>query len=316
MIISSRISEIYDNIQQKLELLKREIDPVLDSISLRFDGLFSSRIKEKESFAQKIETGKYANHDDIIDLYAATIVVATHVQVELIKRDVEKQFIVIKQIKNRSKEYSNFIYDDLHLHINYNPQVSVPGKEYLMRPFELQIKTFLQHGWAKATHDILYKGDKLLWPRFRIAHQIKAMLEQSDQILGHIDEVANICPDNNFEDFARKARICVLIQKTWGLPNLPQNMHGLVNEIYEVLNICNKEVTYLEQNFESDKYKYILSAHSITPFQAVLGILIDSDVEAVYKGFRNHRRNMYISKELKDIFGPIPPKIQGLIINL
>lgn len=316
MIISSRISEIYDSFMPELELLKKEMDPVLSRISSAFDGFFSSRIKSKESFAQKIETGRFDDPNNIIDLYAATIVVATYKEIDLVEDAIEKEFNIIKRIKNREKSPSDFVYDDMHLYIQYKPQKIVPGKEYLQRPFELQLKTFLQHGWTKATHDILYKGSQLSWPRFRIAHQIKAMLEQADQILVQIDKTADICPDNSFKDFVEKSLLLKLIEEKWPPSQLPLNRRGLVDEVYGLLRICKKPVDYLKQELDSGRHNNLLSAKSITPYQAILGILIKMDSESLYKGIKEHGGNLYISKELRDISGDIPEKIINLSINL
>ena len=182
MIISNAISEIYSTIYKDLVLMKRDVDVILKPLATQFDGFFISRIKGVESFAQKIEMGLTWNPDRIIDLYAATIVLPTFKEVDSIDKSLEDDFKIVKKFFNREKKPSDFIYDDKHVHLKYKHKVS-PGKEYLYRRFELQIKTFLQHGWAKATHDILYKGDKIEWARFRMVSQIKAMLEQSDQIL-------------------------------------------------------------------------------------------------------------------------------------
>lgn len=312
MIIPSRISEIYDSLRQELDSFQKDISPVLKKITINYDGFFESRVKEKTSFAQKLETGRFTDHNEIIDLYGATIVVATYKEIDLIKKEVSQQFEILKAIENRPKDHSSFIYDDLHLHIRYRPQVLVPGKEYLLRPFELQVKTFLQHGWAKATHDILYKGNELSWPRFRIAHQIKAMLEQSDQVLGQIDRAADLCPNNSFDIFTQKTKILELMKNKWDTAQLPLNLRGLVNEVFDVLRICKKQVSFLEQELISIQNRDILSARSITPFQAILGILIKSDFKSLCKGFKEHRRSIILTQELKDILGVIPVRVLEL----
>jgi len=316
MIVPSRISEIYYNIIKELELFKNDIDPVIRILSSKFDGLFSSRIKSKESFAQKVETGSFDEPTEIVDLYAATIVVPTYRQFSLIESEIDKSFEVIRKIENREKKPSDFIYDDVHFHIRFQPEVKISGKEYLLRPFELQLKTFLQHGWAMATHDITYKGNQLSWRHFRIGHQIKAMLEQADQILSHIDKTANMCPDNKYRIFVEKNVILKLVTKIWKDSELPQNIIGLVNQIYDILETCNKSVTYLKKKINSGKYKNILTAKSITPYQAILGILIETDSESLYNNCRNINKKLYVSDELKDILGKIPKEIEQICIKI
>ncbi len=316
MIVPSRISEIYDNIIKELELFKNDIDPVIRILSSKFDGLFSSRIKSKESFAQKVETGRFDEPTEIVDLYAATIVVPTYRQFNLIESEIDKSFEVIRKIKNREKKPSDFIYDDVHLHIRFQPGVKIPGKEYLLRPFELQLKTFLQHGWAMATHDITYKGNQLSWRHFRIGHQIKAMLEQADQILAHIDKTATICPSNKYKMFIEKNEILKLITKIWKNSELPQNVIGLVNQIYDLLDICKKSIRFLKKAIDSGKYKDLISARSLTPYQVILGIFIKADPKSLYRYCKSQKRKIYMSKELRDMLGNVPDDIDSLSIKI
>ncbi len=84
MIISNRISEIYDNFHTEIVLLKKEISPMLEMIASNYNGFFDSRVKSKESFAQKVETGLFVDPNKIIDLYAANIVVPTDKDVQLV----------------------------------------------------------------------------------------------------------------------------------------------------------------------------------------------------------------------------------------
>lgn len=315
MIISNRISEIYDSFQTELMLLEEEISPMLEMIASNYDGFFDSRVKSKESFAQKVETGLFTDPNKIIDLYAATIVVPTNKDVHSVEKELEKDFGVIKKIENRKKSPSDFQYDDIHLHVQFKPKILIPGKEYLQRSFELQLKTFLQHGWAKATHDILYKGQTFSWPRFRVASQIKAVLEQSDQILADIDKAIDMCPDNEYVEFVEKKEISKIVTARWDSELLPLNTNGLVNEIYNLLVVCKKDVDYLDGELKSGKYNDILSAKSITPYQSILGILIKNASDSLCKGLKYNDKKIYISNELKDMIISVPKEIMELTIS-
>lgn len=317
MIIPSNILEKYEKLYPELELLKKEIDPMLKSISEQFEGFFSSRVKSKESFAQKIETAPINHLGEIFDLYAATIVVATQREVDLVESKIPERFKIIETIKHRKKNPSDFIYDDVHLHIQYQPNTIVPGKEYLSIPFELQLKTFLQYGWAKSTHDIIYKSDQLSWPHIRVAHQIRAMLEQSDQILVQIDKVADICPDNDCERIKESTLILKLLKQTWDSSLLPSNVKGLAISICDFLRTCGKTEVELEKEMKSGAHANLLCAKSLTPFQAILGILIKTDPGSLCAGLKKENRRIYISKELKDIFGvAIPNEVLQLSLTI
>ena len=54
----------------------------------------------------------------------------------------------------------------------------------------MQVKTFLQHAWGIATHDLIYKTDDVSWSRQRIAYQIKAMLEHAEMSIQEAGRLA------------------------------------------------------------------------------------------------------------------------------
>jgi hypothetical protein len=63
----------------------------------------------------------------------------------------------------------------------------------------IQIKTFLQHAWGLATHDLIYKADEINWAKERIAFQIKATLEQAEVTISGVNrliELAEVSKDS------------------------------------------------------------------------------------------------------------------------
>src|SRR5207247_360952 len=73
-----------------------------------------------------------------------------------------------------------FPFDDLRLYVRVPNTPASPPTDLVGILFEVQIKTFLQHAWSIATHDLLYKADDANWNKERIAYQIKAMLEHAE----------------------------------------------------------------------------------------------------------------------------------------
>ncbi|MFH1061878.1 MAG: hypothetical protein V1747_03210 [Candidatus Omnitrophota bacterium] len=295
--------------------MKPDIDTILGPLAEQFDGFFISRIKGLESFAQKIETGQAWKPNEIIDLYAATIVVPTFKEMEKIEVLLKTDFKVLKTFSNRNKKPTDFIYDDKHVHLQYKHQVT-PGKEYLAKRFELQIKTFLQHGWAKATHDILYKGDQLEWPRFRVAAQIKAMLEQSDQILFAIDKSSLLCEDNGLNEYKDQNVLIKIMKDKWDVSQLPSNIRGTAQAVYDLLCISNQPMAKLVELIELGCHADLVDSKSLTPHQAFLGILIRLDVDSLREGLKRANKKIFISNELKDLLGIIPGDILAMSIKV
>lgn len=315
MIVPLEITRKYNEILPSLERLKKDLDPVLEKIATKMNGLFFSRIKLLESFAQKLEGGIF-EADKIIDLYGATIVVATTRELEKVENEVKSSFQIHKKIVNREKAPEQFIYDDLHLFISFQPKVEVPNKEFLKRKFELQVKTFLQYSWDKATHDLLYKGKNMSWPLFRVAYQTKAMLEQADQVLAQIDKTAEMCPENEYKVFREKNKIISLAEKTWKREQLSVDMRRLSTNIYDLLDAAGKNVRFLKQELSSPANKDLIQAKSITPHQAVLGILIRKDPKKLIKGLKRMNRKALLTRELLDFMGKIPQELIDLSVEL
>src|SRR6185295_542993 len=92
----------------------------------------------------------------------------------------------LDQHKNKQLELKGtheFSFDDLRLYTKWKPDVTLPTPTFAGVVFELQIKTFLQHAWSIATHDLIYKTDSISWPKERVAFEIKAMLEHAENAI-------------------------------------------------------------------------------------------------------------------------------------
>lgn len=315
MIVPLEIKHKYDEILPSLQKLKEDIDPILGKIAIELNGLYFSRIKSVESFAQKLEGGRF-EADKIIDLFGATIIVATSREVKTVERVVRSKFQVHRRIVNREKAPERFIYDDMHLFISFQPEVEIPMKEYLKRKFELQVKTFLQYSWDKATYDLLYKGKTMSWSFFRVAYQTKAMLEQADQVLSQIDKTAELCPENEYRIFRERNRIISLVEKKWDAEQLPSDMRRLSSNIHDLLDVAGKSIDFLQQELSLKANKDLASARSITPYQAVLGILIRKDSKNLAKGLKKMKRKVLVTRELLDIIGEAPQEIIDLSLKL
>ena len=135
------------------------------------------RIKTEESLAGKLERKgeKYHQLSDITDLIGLRIVT-------FYTDDVDKVAAIISQLFDI--DWSNSV-DKRKLHdlnsFGYNSLHYICKLHEGSFPFEIQIRTALQHTWSAIEHDIGYKGVVKLPPQYRRQFsRLAGMLELSD----------------------------------------------------------------------------------------------------------------------------------------
>jgi ppGpp synthetase/RelA/SpoT-type nucleotidyltranferase len=179
---SAELLDAYHKLLPQLEQLSEQASNLLQA-ALREQNIqlntFERRVKTEESLAGKLEKKgyKYQTLHDITDIVGIRVVT-------YYTDDVDKVAAIAKQIfdidwKNsvdkRKHQLNSFGYLSLH-YICYL-------KEGPLRviPFEIQMRTALQHVWSAIEHDIGYKGAVKLPPEFvRQFSRLAGMLEMAD----------------------------------------------------------------------------------------------------------------------------------------
>lgn len=195
MKILNSVAALYNKVFPEADLLKQEVDRIVNGFRNPKWHYFS-RVKSKESFALKLETGRIADPQRLEDLFAATLVVQNLAELKLAYNEIEKEFDIVyrkpKTDEETSKEATNFPFDDLRLYIKIKVPEYLPQTAFSNYVFEMQIKTFLQHAWSISTHDLIYKADNISWAKTRVAFQIKAMLEQAELAISGAEHLASM----------------------------------------------------------------------------------------------------------------------------
>ena len=179
---TAELLDAYHKELTRLEQLSEQASSLLQA-ALREQNIelntFERRVKTEESLAGKLEKKGYKYRT----LYDITDVVGIRV-VTYYTDDVDKVAAIAKQIfdvdwKNsvdkRKHQLNSFGYLSLHYicYLKEGPLRTIP--------FEIQMRTALQHVWSAIEHDIGYKGAVKLPPEFvRQFSRLAGMLEMAD----------------------------------------------------------------------------------------------------------------------------------------
>jgi ppGpp synthetase/RelA/SpoT-type nucleotidyltranferase len=158
-----------------------------------------ARAKTIPSFAEKAarKWGKYKGTplEHMTDLAGARLIVSTREEVDLICDDIRGQFDVDEKNSEDTSSrlrVDQFGYLSVHFVVRLKPDGDNPvAPEDLAkigtRRAEIQVRTFLQHAWAQACHDRVYKT-RLTLPEVytREVNRLAATLEQADGTLGQV----------------------------------------------------------------------------------------------------------------------------------
>ena len=182
---SPHTAELLESYHEQLPQLEQLIEQASNLLkaALREQNIqlntFEGRIKTEESLAGKLEKKgyKYRTLHDVTDVVGIRVVT-------YYTDDVDKVAAIAKQIfdidwKNsvdkRKHQLNAFGYLSLHYicYLKEGPLRTIP--------FEIQMRTALQHVWSAIEHDIGYKGAVKLPPEFvRQFSRLAGMLEMAD----------------------------------------------------------------------------------------------------------------------------------------
>lgn len=239
MKIPLSIREAYDAQIDLNRRLQEVVDGILKNLK-RPRWHYESRIKELESFAVKVEAGRARNPKAIEDFFACALVVPNSTELKQAETIIRGSFDVKYQRPRdpaeTSKEATAFPFDDLRLYVTRKNPGALPPTPLDQVVFEIQIKTFLQHAWWIATHELNYKTDEVRWSKDRIAAHLKAMIEHAEL---SIQEAAALSDSEMLSKTDGPTRILVeiigVLKAHWAREDLPGNIRGLAQAVQPIL---------------------------------------------------------------------------------
>lgn len=273
MKVVASIRQIYEERLPLYKKLKEEVDDIFSSITEE-KWHYESRIKEMQSFNMKIETGRYSEPSKLEDFFAASLVVENLSSLERAVNLIEQQFNVVKrrpeQFESTHKRPSDFSFDDLRLYLEIPEAEGLRPREYTGVLFELQVKTYLQHAWSIATHDLIYKSDEVSWSASRIAHQVKAMLEHSELSIyeARVLSGSNLLAKENNE-YRDLTQIVEVVNRFWPQDQLPKDKVRLAQNVRDVFLKCRTPLSKFEEIAETSTYIGNEPYKNISPLIAI-----------------------------------------------
>ena len=251
MKVSHSLRAVYAGLSESYTKLRPQVDNFFkEKMHVRWH--YESRIKSLESYALKIESGKYDSPYKIDDFFACTVVVdnASHIndvfQVVCDRFDFKERRPPADSITLNSSH--SFQFDDLRIYVKWKDNADTRPTDLSGLLFEVQVKTFLQHAWAIATHDLTYKTSRCIWPLERIAFQVKAMLEHAELSILEAEKLST-SPLVAKEDknTVSKNEVLQVLLDAFGKETLPQNSKLLSAIVYKLIKSLNIGVEDLQK---------------------------------------------------------------------
>lgn len=299
MKINSKIRKLHSELHELHTLLESRVKSIFEA-KKRKQWFFIHRIKEEESFALKLETGRVPDPRAMEDFFACTLVVENRTAIAeasaLVSEVCEVAYRRPAEEGKTHKSPDEFCFDDLRLYVKLKSSDLLPPSPLEDIIFEVQIKTFLQYAWGIATHDLVYKGKSADWGRARVAYQIKAMLEHAEISVERVDEIAQSSLLAVSDEKLRKLNSTIKwLCKTWSEEQLPKDLVRLGENIINLAQATNIELEEIFNCIEVDtKSGQGAALNDLTPYATILNSLYTHQKDKLEKFLRSDKKRFRI----------------------
>lgn len=280
MKIPASVRRAFEDQEAKYVRLKAAIDKAVGGFK-RPRWHYESRVKALESFALKLESGRFSPMQ-LEDFFACTLVVANLAEVTEAEHLIGQRFALQarrpKRATHTHKRADSFPFDDLRLYVVLPPDPALPPSDLVNVRFEFQVKTFLQHAWSIATHDLVYKSDDANWSKERIAFQIKAMLEHAELSIQEAESLAASTALAKEDAVTRQLKEGIaLLRRQWDQDELPTDVRRLAQNVLDLLSNLNISVSRLEEILVNGKARAGSHPANLSPYGAVVQYLFAAE---------------------------------------
>ncbi len=302
MKVSNSIYKIYNEKLDLYKILEKQMNDKIPSL-IKKTWHYDGRIKELESFAQKVETCRFDKDEMLHDLFACRIVIDNITEIKNIRQIIEKNFKLIKALpsssSNTHKKPEEFPFDDLRLYCTWHENVKSEDEQAIQGLiFEIQIKTYLQHAWGISTHAMIYKGSSIDWRLHRVAFQIKAILEHVELSIGNVELLSNTShlPKAN-KEFERRKRIHKIIIEYWEKEHLPNNLTRLTQNIDKLLKDSELGIgDYKKLLNNSINHNKKITIRNLSPYYTSIQLLNNYEEKKLIQFINKNKKVIFIEE--------------------
>lgn len=215
------------------------------------------RIKTTDSLVDKLKrkNGKYKTLSDITDILGFRIICYFSDTVDKIADEIEKSFIIDKDNsidKRASLEVTQFGYLSLHYICTLKDSDSDNNI-----PFEIQVRTVLQHAWAEIEHDLGYKSDfGVPRPIRREFSRIAGLLEIADNQFIQLKKTAQEYSSRIREQISSGDANDILLDKISLAEYIKTNttFNGLIDKLTKATGVA---VEYIEPDSYIAQFEWL-----------------------------------------------------------
>lgn len=318
----------------ELHRFQERLEEGVQSAVMKFCGdngfAYVGRSKSIESVAEKIETGRFSNWNQIDDLFACSVIIPSISHEGMVIEYCCATFDATVKYRNTSfKDPDTYRFDLTRISARLRRPPGLPDSGSLdlyKIPFEIQIRSAFEHAWLVATHPLAYKSQVVDWRRHRLASQIKAAVEHWDAAIGGFDDAARHVPRNPFPRLDRVSKVAKRVQalvKSGAIPSAiqPKDMSRFASNFVAMIESAQgkrkdwkavnkaveKGVAAVENYFQTEETEKI--PMSVSLLQLCLGICLESDV--VSHEFKDY--HCHVTEELMSLY-PATKKIEDTFV--
>jgi ppGpp synthetase/RelA/SpoT-type nucleotidyltranferase len=277
---------------------------------------YSDRLKDAQSIAEKLETGRVDRLWEIDDLFGCSIIIPNLSHEARVLKRLGEMFVAVT-VKTRDATYKDpevFRFEATRFIGNLKTEATVDERLGSVL-FEIQVRTAFEHAWSVATHSEAYKSQRIDWKLERLAAQMKALVEQLDSLAVAYEQSAESLVQHRFARTDCEVKVFDRYRRfmtdglfpdesqpsKWGL--FAKNIVTLADaadwgtrlyleeRVDRLINVVEHELRRLGKS----KYPYSLSL-----FQFTLGVLVET--QAIAPNFRKDRYFPPISAALEELF--------------
>jgi ppGpp synthetase/RelA/SpoT-type nucleotidyltranferase len=209
VIVPPAVQQRFTETKPYLDSLKALVGDTIEPWAEEKGFAYHSRVKEVQSVAEKIETGRYASWAHLDDLVAGVIVIPTHSHEQAVIDFLEARFVTddLRKRGPGAKPPDVFRFDSTRWYGRLRPHNEGLRPEIDALLFEIQVRSAFEHAWNVTTHDLAYKGQMIEWRRARLVAQVKAAVEQIDMLIDGFEKSAELLQDFPWRELEQQARL-------------------------------------------------------------------------------------------------------------